>query len=243
MPNWAVHHPDGSWSCRDCGRSSRSLDGVRGHRRSCPGRAGLEANLGAIRTRNQTPVPIVAQADANSSHLSGSQPTAQSAAQSAVQPLGASREPRYRPYAAQLSPAELAQRDAAQAVQEECPGCADLRRQLQLRDERIDQLSQDVAYVAEVTTNSLGHLGQGQESGTPWYVYAGGAVAVLGGLAWAAGLFGGDPEPEPVNLGRARVVPSKSNGENKTMKDVGDVLSVGSKLMGLVKNTRGAFKF
>lgn len=71
-PSWAVHHTDGSWSCADCGRASRTIDGVRGHRRSCPGVSGLVDRLALISERSI------------SATLSGSQQAAQLASQRLV---------------------------------------------------------------------------------------------------------------------------------------------------------------
>lgn len=149
-PTWAVHHSDGSISCFDCGRAFRTLDGVRGHRRSCPGTSGLVERVAAIGERS---IPAT---------LSGSQ--------HAAQPLAQRLMSRWEPAIGRV--VATPERPASQPLAR--LGLEDENARLK---RRIGELEADQKELLEIVVNDLPHLAQaaeqrdqGQSSALSWIV-------------------------------------------------------------------------
>lgn len=138
-PKWAVHHADGSWSCVDCGRASRSLDGVRGHRRACPGISGVVAQVDRIRAAAAPVQPVISQ-------MSGSHNAAQPA------PGAARSQPTWAPlpFRAGMLGVKVSQPKLDQSLE-----IAALKQE-------VFRLRDAVRELGEVAANDIRHLSEAQ---------------------------------------------------------------------------------
>lgn len=217
-PRWATHHPDGSWSCTDCGRASQSIDGVRGHRRACPGISGVASHVAEI-------VASVAPSQPNLSQNNGSQHAAR------ANGPAASNQPGWRPVPYRV---EMGSTQASQ------PAPVDQSVEIASLKQEVFRLREAVKQLAEVAANDIQHLSQTQaaqaQSQMSPIVYVIGGVAALGILAYALGAFDGAQDHRSVMGGR------QVQAEKPSRSSLGDVLTTGSQVLSLVKNARGAFK-
>ncbi len=227
-PKWAVHHSDGSWSCFDCGRASRSIDGVRGHRRSCKGISGVAQKVEEIRQS--------VLGNANLSRLSGSQQTAEPAAQAAPS------QPMYAPSPYRALPGRLSQ----PAEPSQIVGYDDPSMEIAALKQTVTRLEQAILVMSEKSGNDIRHLSsarlaqQADEerySWVPWALGFGVAAVIVYGLVSASGDTSEPSQPGEAMGGRftPRRAPTNGNG-------IGEVLDMGSKGLAFFSKARNAFK-
>lgn len=211
---------------------SKPEQGVRGHLKTCRGREGLEAKKAELAARLSGP-PL-----ASPDRLPASQPVETARMQpvpSRSQPASAS----YRPVP--FSPG--AKNHFLPAVADE-KRFADLQGQInELRDQvtlarhESDRYRQIAEEALTLAGNHEPHLAlaAAKEASVSPIVYVLGGIAAATVIALAAGMFGGATEDDAATMGR-------SNPSTRPSLGLGNAIDVGSKILGLVKNARGAFK-
>lgn len=142
-PKWAVHHPNGGWSCADCGRAGSTLAAVRGHRRACPGIGGLVDRVAQI---GVSVLPSSRSVESNLSRLSGSQPAARASGSAA----------RSQPHWAPV-PFFRGSSQPVQPAYGEPSSWSEERAGLQ---QRVVALEGAVKSLTEIATNDLTHLAE-----------------------------------------------------------------------------------
>lgn len=244
MNRLVLKDAQGQTYCGKCGatRNARGISfsqlpnpeqGVRGHLKTCRGVAGVEE-----RKRD-----LLAQIDAPPS-TPPTRPTPLPAQSARQQPADSRWQPAvaiYRPphraaLAGPVQPAGALDHPSP-SVQAEL---AELRDALTLERHEKERYRAIAEEALALATNHEPHLalaGAANSQVSP-LVYVLGGAAALGLIGWALGLFDtADAEPTPALRGRHQPSrPSLGSG-------LGNVLDVGSKVLGFVKNARGAFKF
>lgn len=243
MDRLVLRDAEGRAYCGRCGatRNSRGVlfadlgspeQGVRGHLKTCRGRQGLEdkkAELAARLAAPPLPVP-------------DREPVFIPAETARLQPAGSRSQPARMPYSPTPYRSTLAGHQPADAVHQRLAGLeaqfSVFRDQVTLarhESDRYREIAEDALLLAGNHEPHLALAAAENDSVAP-VVYVLGAVVAFGLLGWALGIFGGDtPEESRPVMGTARPGTAGAPG-------IGNLLDVGSKVLGFVKNARGAFK-